>query len=588
MLSPRGWWMLLLTLVVGTIGGVMALRGSSTLLLVCVAIAFWYVWEWATFCYYARITVRGLRLQRTVIDDRGPVTTLWAGQSYHVSVRVRLDRGRLPFVIISDRSPAGAVITEGQPRFSGQLRAEFPVAWKYRIRCDRIGVVRFEGARVRLADLQGLFYFETFVRDPVEYFALPALTSLHSSRRGDKRFNMLPPPGVHRFRRPGTGSELLELRDYRPGDPPKRIAWKISARKDELITREFESEVPLRCTLLLDASSATRIGTPGDTALARFCIIAAGVAQTAIGNRDLVGLAICTDDAVTYLPPARSSTQLIAILGQLARAAALQPQVATDDIKGLIARAHALATDVYPDLMSPTINRFPLWLPWLAPQPAYVPRPRGGVRRSLWQRLRNVNLPSARRRYAWRKRLAALVTAKYALPAGTLALMLDDNAACAWHLQRLLAEHRVPFDVRSDNAGQDALAIEQQARALTRAVSRGRDNELFVLMGDYVGRSGRLTELLRSVRVARAKHHQVLVVQPGRAAEDETKLSDGLTAAELVTFAEKQQPTRAWQTTRRAFGRLGVPLAPADAGDPVRLILHRLEQLRLIQGAGRR
>ena len=588
MLTSRGWWMLVLTLVVGMIGGVMALRGSSTLLLVCVAVALWYTWEWAVFCHHARITGRRLRLQRHVIDDRGPVTTLWAGQSYRVSVRIALERGRLPFVVLSDRWPVGATISEGQPRHVGAVAADTTIAWQYRMRCDRVGVVRFEGVWLRLADLQGLFYFETFLRDPVEYFALPALTALRSSRRGDKRFNMLPPPGVHRFRRPGTGSELLELRDYRPGDPPKRIAWKISARKDELIIREFESEVPLRCTLILDASSVTRRGPPGETALARFCIIAAGVAQTAIGHRDLVGLAICTDDACTYLPPARSSTHLIAILGQLARAAALQPQVATNDTKALLILAHALAQDVYPDLMAPTINQFPLWLPWLAPQPIYVSRPNGGIRRSLWQRLRSINSPSARRRYAWRKRLAALVTAKYALPPGTLALMLDDDSACAWHLQRLLAEHRVPFDVPIEIAGHDAPAIAQQARALTRAVSRGRDNELFVLMGDYVQRSGGLTELLRSVRVARARHHQVLVVQPGRVADDIGALSDGLAAAQLVALAEQQRSARAWQATRRAFGRLGVPLAPADAGDPVRLILHRLEQLRLIQGAGRR
>ena len=39
-----------------------------------------------------------------------------------------------------------------------------------------------------------------------------------------------------------------------PGDPPRTIAWKVSARRDRLITKEFESEVPVRCTLFLDTS----------------------------------------------------------------------------------------------------------------------------------------------------------------------------------------------------------------------------------------------------------------------------------------------------------------------------------------------
>ena len=57
-----------------------------------------------------------------------------------------------------------------------------------------------------------------------------------------KRHNLLPPPGVHRHRRPGSGGELLDLRDYLPGDPPKTIAWKVSARRDKLITREYERD----------------------------------------------------------------------------------------------------------------------------------------------------------------------------------------------------------------------------------------------------------------------------------------------------------------------------------------------------------
>src|SRR5204862_2682314 len=94
----------------------------------------------------------------------------------------------------------------------------------------------------------------------VTFPVLPKLVDAEARQRATKRFNLLPPPGVHRLRRPGSGSELLDLRDYRPGDPPKRIAWKASARKGKLITREFESEVPIRCTLFVEASDAVRLG----------------------------------------------------------------------------------------------------------------------------------------------------------------------------------------------------------------------------------------------------------------------------------------------------------------------------------------
>src|SRR5207302_354096 len=74
------------------------------------------------------------------------------------------------------------------------------------------------------------------------------------------------PPGMHRLYRPGSGSELLDLRDYQPGDPPRTIAWKVSARRDKLITKELEREVPVRCTLLLDTSRSVLVpaALPGE------------------------------------------------------------------------------------------------------------------------------------------------------------------------------------------------------------------------------------------------------------------------------------------------------------------------------------
>lgn len=44
-----------------------------------------------------------------------------------------------------------------------------------------------------------------------------------------------------RSRRDPLGTELHHLRDYRPGDPMRQIAWKSSARNDRLLVREYES-----------------------------------------------------------------------------------------------------------------------------------------------------------------------------------------------------------------------------------------------------------------------------------------------------------------------------------------------------------
>lgn len=56
-----------------------------------------------------------------------------------------------------------------------------------------------------------------------------------------------PPPlprtgrGDHGIARKGEGEHLHGLREYRPGDPLKRVAWRTSARHQKLYSREMET-----------------------------------------------------------------------------------------------------------------------------------------------------------------------------------------------------------------------------------------------------------------------------------------------------------------------------------------------------------
>ncbi|WP_282297305.1 DUF58 domain-containing protein [Stenotrophomonas sp. PS02289] len=47
-----------------------------------------------------------------------------------------------------------------------------------------------------------------------------------------------------------SGDELHQLRAYRPGDPPRSISWKHSARRDTLLVREYEK--PVGVDVMLD------------------------------------------------------------------------------------------------------------------------------------------------------------------------------------------------------------------------------------------------------------------------------------------------------------------------------------------------
>lgn len=58
--------------------------------------------------------------------------------------------------------------------------------------------------------------------------------------------------GVHLQRRRGEGLEFQELRDYRPGDTMRQVDWKATARRGQLVSRQYQDERNQQVMLLLD------------------------------------------------------------------------------------------------------------------------------------------------------------------------------------------------------------------------------------------------------------------------------------------------------------------------------------------------
>jgi uncharacterized protein (DUF58 family) len=621
MFTSRGRWFLLLVcvmLAVAVLGQYLFsgnwagdLSNVASVALIALTLLTWFTWERLAFLIQSRLTLRRLQIVREVCDERGPVETLWAGRTFRVRVEVTVPTGMgLAHVVLTDRIPFGSELAsltrqartagelgslthqartadelaslarqartvegEGQPRYQGALRPGQPAIFTYQIRCQGVGTLRFEGLTLQMADLQGFFYHTTFLRRVVQYPVLPSLLDVGGSGQTVKRHNLLLPPGIHRHRRPGSGTELLDLRDYRPGDPPKTIAWKVSARRDRLMTKEFESEVPVRCTLFVDTSDSVRVGPPGRNALGPLVEIAAAVTQAAMDRRDLTGLCRFDERGSTYVRPARGARHLVRLLNLLAEAGSLAPAAGEARVRKLLPLGYALAWELYPDYLQADLNRFPFWLAWLWPPAPYtllrpgasdyvyhwlpfllplyglvgfiligmgffnladllgdfgLPPERlliflaGAVIASLFLFIRIPSawfFPRRRRWLRWRKQLAALLSVRYGLAPGGLGLLLEDDERFGFYLQRFLSEHHVPYPLPLyDRQGRYVFAspgkVKVLASALLRSVGKGHDNELFVLLADLLELTDELEPLLRAVKVALARHHRVMLVCP--------------------------------------------------------------------------
>jgi uncharacterized protein (DUF58 family) len=625
MLTSRGFWFLLTVVVL--LGAAIALQATLAIL-VCHTLLLWFLAHWFLFQWRFRAVQSHLGVARSLWTSRGPVESIWARQRSEVRVVLTCRPGvALPFVVVTDRVPAPAHWLGGLTQAEGALSADAPLELAYAIQCPGPGRIRFDGVRVQLADLAGLFYQILFVRDVREFRVLPGLPLDPAHATFVKTQNTLPLLGTHRHPRPGSGSELFDLRDYLSGDPPKMIAWKISARRDRLITRELESEVPIRCMLFVDASNSVRVGPAGRTALCRLVEIAAGVTEANTVQRDLTGLCLFDEAGVRRLIRAgRGRPHLYQLLDELTEAAALLPEVEQSNLIELLPYAYGLAQDVYPDLLRPDVNHMPWWLPFWAPQPRYtLPRPPAAPRRGwrrrliapfagaarwlryhfwprfpLWTRpLR----PAHHRAYRWRKQLAAIMAVRYDLGPGGLALLLEDDTACGQYLQRFLAEHQVthPYPLY-DGTGRYLFRAPEKFRvvadALMAAVARGKDNELFVLLADLFEGGPELARLERAVCVARARHHQVLVICPWPAAVplpprpaatlDPAERPRGHSLPEptwqlddIVLRAATLRLHQAYSAVRQTFARLNVPVLCAADDDTVDIVLYRMQRLRV-------
>jgi len=675
MLTQRGWWLLLVL-------GAMLFFGIRVSFPLISLIAFvsltWLCQEWLRFVIASRAVVSGLKLDREVRDSRGGVSTLWVGRTFDVSITlISTSRLKLDHVLVEDAVPFSVERFDGSPFAQGPLQLERPIDISYRVRCNTAGCARFEGVLVRMADLQGLFYHRAFVRSPVLYRILPVLTHRRAAMALTKRANELPPPGVHRHRRPGSGSELLDLRDYLPGDPPKTIAWKISARRDRLITKEFESEVPIRCTLFVDASASVRVAALAPPALNgnenwrpmraidRLVEIAAGVAQANAATRDLTVLCLFDENKSEVVKPDRTGPHLTQMLNRLADAAGLEPATTPVVPDDLVPLAYAFADRVYPDLLSAEVNGMSWWATYFGNFPAYRQR-----RGTFWQRLYRsrlliclvggLGLPllfiliyaaavagvifahkpqdliaktigrglvistffsavslaatlfffvafslfgeGARRERIWRKRLAALLVHQYGPAAGGVSALLEDEMLLSLRLQRFLADHRVPYSLPLyDEAGKYLFGapgkISVLATAIVQAVSRGRDNELFVILADVLELDQDIAPLMRAVKVALGRHHQVLFICPWPPA---LPLPDTEGTEDSATWVIPSDPNSAplppglgsltterlqaaYARIRHSFGSLGVQVVCAASEHPIALILDRIDRLRRVR-----
>ena len=113
-----------------------------------------------------------------------------------------------------------------------------------------------------------------------------------------------PHVGLKRADTGGSGTEFFGTREYRSGDPIKRIDWRRFAKTGELSTIQFTEERAVTVVVLIDAREPSYCShrPEGTHAVDRCVTAAAQIFASLLTQSDRVGIAIFGSDDVWFEP----------------------------------------------------------------------------------------------------------------------------------------------------------------------------------------------------------------------------------------------------------------------------------------------
>lgn len=244
------------------------------------------------------------RIQRTVDGTlvlNGTVTVELAVSGGGRQVRITDDVGpgleRIP--------PEGsAVDASGVEGARVVMPADGDVTVGYRLVLRRRGDLEIGDVHVRSLGPLGLGWRRATIPARDTLRVLPGVQELRRERLPGLR-PTLAVMGLRRTRRRGEGMEFESLREYQQGDDPRTVDWKASARRTELVVRNYQVERNQTVVLAIDAGRLMREWI-GDRERLDFALTAAFLlAERARLYGDRVGVIVFDEEVRTVIPAGR-------------------------------------------------------------------------------------------------------------------------------------------------------------------------------------------------------------------------------------------------------------------------------------------
>jgi uncharacterized protein (DUF58 family) len=180
---------------------------------------------------------------------------------------------------------------------------------EYSVKPTERGTEQFQGTFVRIDCPFGLAVKQVRLETDQRVRIYPNILALKEFDLLRQR-GRLKELGIRQSRMRGQGSDFDSLRQYTDGDDFRRIDWNATARKGDLIVRQYQQErnqVVMVCidigrTMLSEVGGVRKLDHVLDSLLM--------LANAAAIAGDMIGLLVFSDTVKRYLPPKKGHAQI--------------------------------------------------------------------------------------------------------------------------------------------------------------------------------------------------------------------------------------------------------------------------------------
>lgn len=238
------------------------------------------------------------------------------GDVHQVIITVANDNPAPFKVIIYDEAPVQLQLRDNV--FIIHIPAFSEEKLHYTFQPAERGIFKFGNINLLISSVLRLAQRKIIIESPMETAVYPSVLVMKQYEL--KVFSKVTlTQGIKRVRRLGHSNDFEQIRNYVQGDDYRKINWKATSRKNELMMNQYEDEKAQQVYCILDKSRSMQATFDGLSLLDHAINSALVFSNIAIRKSDRIGLITFSDKMGATLQAERAASQMKKIMEILYR-----------------------------------------------------------------------------------------------------------------------------------------------------------------------------------------------------------------------------------------------------------------------------